>query len=170
MTARSSKTAIKDEEIVRLEVILLEQGCDSVEFCHLGTRFKATNDSVVDIGPCLSAIPNSWGRGTPQTIALRSDADLVPALTIKVRDLLREVPFAVSRPSLIREFGISSLKDDLAEERQWLIDQGIELVDETTMTTYTRTDSSRSTESKSGGVIDDQNSDSMTNDDANPTD
>lgn len=155
---------------VRLDVIFFEQGGEYTEFAHFGTPFRVRNESVISLEPCYDGIPNPFHKGEPQTISLRGDAEILPAWTVKASSLLETLPFAVARPSLIPGIQFETDLGDLYEERRWLLEQGISIADETTMTTYTRTDSARSTESKSGGVVDDSSSDSMSNDDANPSD
>jgi hypothetical protein len=158
------------ERVILLDVIVLDENQKFVEFSHFGTRFKVRAPDVLGIDHTFVGIPNPFGKGSPQRIAVRADAELLPATDIRACDLLRNVPFAIARPSLIQELNIVSGIDDTKAEQQWLRAQGIEVSDDVTMTTYKRTDSAQSTESRSGGQIDDQKSDGMSNDDATPSD
>ncbi|TAV48362.1 hypothetical protein ELI30_08630 [Rhizobium leguminosarum] len=162
--------AMSTESLISLPVLLLEKEESHLTFLHLGMKFTAAIEEVLDIQPCHVPIPNPQGVGTPQMLLLRETASVSRSEIIPARELMSTLPFVMARPSLTAAITRPFDLEDQRQEREWLISQGISPASEITMTTYTRTDSTQSTESRSGGIVDDQNSDSMKNDDANPSD
>jgi len=159
-----------DASSISIPVLLLEQDGEHTSFLHLGEKFRTRNNAILDIEACEVAIPMDGRGGIPSQLRLSRDAILTVGDVIVASELMNDTPFPMTTPSATSTFRKAYSVSAKAEEESWLAEQGVKVSGASTGTTYTRTDSAQSTESRSNGVIDDQSSDNMPNDDATPSD
>lgn len=163
------------DDCVLLPVVLLNVNDDVCAFAHLGTRFSVNTKDIVGVDPSSPPIPNPFAGGVPCSIQLAKDAQLTRTMVFSAADLVKNLPYSIARPSQIQPYRDSSRQEF---EQAWLDQRGLSSPIRP-LSTYTATQSSQFTgtrsDSYSNGMsddtyVDDNNSDSMGNDDNSPDD
>jgi len=122
----NAEAAGSDANNVILNGIMLGTGdsSDLVVFSHLGLLFQVRKQDVIEVVESSASIPNPFGKGVPCALNVVGDAVLVRSTQVLAKDLASSLPFVVSQPSQIQPFSDADYQAQ-SREVEWLESRGL---------------------------------------------